>query len=303
MKLLNVEKLLALMTSLSLTSKIFIGIVILFSMGLLIAFQFFSFNEGVNEACATDYPNSFVARVQCIHRMDAQEKKDKAELEIKKAKQISANAARGCIAENIGRMESIVRELQAATDDNLTLMQLKPTFDNIIQKGNTPKYIEYHGEVDSAPQKTSEMLVSSTGKETLIVPASDDIKERVLVAIIAPFCETSFNLLVNVRASESGKIDSFKVWAINPPIGYHDGLHGEFSVDYEARRAAKEMEAKGKKSKLLDPCAPNITKAERLQRLSQYGVVRQESDSEYSAGGHRITFEKYYPRGALESCH
>jgi len=79
-------------------------------------------------------------------------------------------------------------------------------------------------------------------------------------------------------------------------------LLSSFSIDFEARRLAKEMESRGKKLAVLDPCAPNLSKAERLSRLAQYGVVRQESDSEYSAGGHRISFEKYYPKGALQSC-
>jgi hypothetical protein len=298
------QKLLTWGASLNLTTKLVICFTVLFNIGLLIAFQLFSFNEVVNEVCAAEYPNSFVARVQCIHRMDAQEKKDKAELELKKSKEMQSNVARGCISENIGKMESTVKALQAATDDDLTLIQLKPIFDDVM-----PKFVEYHGEVFSSPPETSKTLISSSGKvdwpqqKTSIVPADDNIKERVLVATITPLCETSFYLLVNVRASESEKIESFKVWAVNPPTGYHDGLHYEFTVDYAARRMAKDTEAKLKKSVSLDPCAPNLSKAERLSRLAQYGTVKQYSEFEYSAANHKVTFERFYPYGALASCY
>lgn len=289
MKLLNRQKLSAWITSLSLTSKLVIGFTIVFNIGLLIAFQLFSFNEVVNEVCAAQNPSSFVARVQCIHRVDAQEKKDKADLELKESQKINANAARGCIAEDIGRMESIVKELQVATDDSLTLTQLKPIFDNILQKGRV---------VESGMGKVVRTPINAS-----IVPASDDIKERVLVATIAPACDATFHLLVNVRAQENGKIDGFKVWAVNPPTGYYDGEHYEFRVDYEARRMAKEAEVKGKKSTFLDPCAPGLKKADRIARLAQYGAVRQDSEFEYSAANHKITFERYYPYGALSSCY
>jgi hypothetical protein len=267
--------------SLNLRNRLIIGFAVLLNIGLVIAFQLFSFNEQTNEACATQYPNSFIARVQCIHRMDAQEKKNKEDLELKESQRIKTNSARACIAENIGRIESVVKRLQESTDENLTLAQLKPIFNNIL--------------------KDSKAIAFSL--DSSIVPANDDIKERVLVTSIYPLCETSFNLLVNVRAAESGKIDSFKVWAINPPTGYFDGQHYEFTVDYETRRMAKEAEVKGKKSTFLDPCAPGLKKADRISRLAQYGAVRQDSEFEYSAANHRVTFERYYPYGALASCY
>ena len=39
-----------------------------------------------------------------------------------------------------------------------------------------------------------------------------------------------------------------------------------------------------------DHCAPNISKAERLKRLSKHGTVRETGLNEYSAGGRSITF-------------
>lgn len=44
------------------------------------------------------------------------------------------------------------------------------------------------------------------------------------------------------------------------------------------------------KAEGADHCAPNITKAERLKRLSRYGTVRETGLNEYSAGGRVITF-------------
>jgi len=39
-----------------------------------------------------------------------------------------------------------------------------------------------------------------------------------------------------------------------------------------------------------DHCAPNISKAERLKRLSKHGTVRETGLNEYSAGSRSITF-------------
>ena len=39
-----------------------------------------------------------------------------------------------------------------------------------------------------------------------------------------------------------------------------------------------------------DPCAPGISKSERLRRLAAFGNVRQTGQDDYSAGGHEIVF-------------
>lgn len=40
----------------------------------------------------------------------------------------------------------------------------------------------------------------------------------------------------------------------------------------------------------LDHCAPNLSKAERLRRLAQYGAVRQTGNGSYAVGYRRLTF-------------
>lgn len=40
----------------------------------------------------------------------------------------------------------------------------------------------------------------------------------------------------------------------------------------------------------LDHCAPNLSKAERLRRLAQYGAVRQTGDGSYAVGYRSLTF-------------
>jgi hypothetical protein len=51
---------------------------------------------------------------------------------------------------------------------------------------------------------------------------------------------------------------------------------------------------------VLDHCAPNISKAERLKRLAQYGAVRETGTDEYSAADHSVTFFHY--DGSLMNC-
>lgn len=50
---------------------------------------------------------------------------------------------------------------------------------------------------------------------------------------------------------------------------------------------------------ILDHCAPNISRVERLKRLAQHGTVRETGTSEYSAAGHSVHF--FYD-GSLLSC-
>lgn len=50
---------------------------------------------------------------------------------------------------------------------------------------------------------------------------------------------------------------------------------------------------------LEDPCAPDITKAERKRRLSRFGTIRQTADNSFSAGEHSIVF---YSDGTLALC-
>lgn len=51
---------------------------------------------------------------------------------------------------------------------------------------------------------------------------------------------------------------------------------------------------------VLDHCAPNISKGERLKRLAQHGLVRETGAGSYSAGVRSVTFFEY--DGSLLSC-
>ncbi len=50
----------------------------------------------------------------------------------------------------------------------------------------------------------------------------------------------------------------------------------------------------------LDHCAPNLSKAERLKRLAQYGQIRQTGSGSYTAGRRSVTFFEY--DGSLLDC-
>lgn len=50
----------------------------------------------------------------------------------------------------------------------------------------------------------------------------------------------------------------------------------------------------------LDHCAPDISKNERLERLAQYGTVRQTGENSYSASSHTVHFTMY---GSLLLCY
>jgi hypothetical protein len=41
---------------------------------------------------------------------------------------------------------------------------------------------------------------------------------------------------------------------------------------------------------VLDHCAPNLSKSERIKRLSQYGTIRETGNNSYSAGNRSLHF-------------
>jgi len=115
-------------------------------------------------------------------------------------------------------------------------------------------------------------------------------------------------------------IDGFKVLAKTIPIhdfseivnakGLPTGLSYEFSnyigVDDYSRISQLRVEwtletqipVSRASSKIVDstdsdPCAPNLSKAERLKRLANFGTLRQISDGSYEAGSHAVTFFTY----------
>ncbi len=51
---------------------------------------------------------------------------------------------------------------------------------------------------------------------------------------------------------------------------------------------------------MLDHCAPNLAKAERLKRLAQYGPLREIANGSFAAGGHSVAFFEY--DGSLLNC-
>lgn len=64
----------------------------------------------------------------------------------------------------------------------------------------------------------------------------------------------------------------------------------------EPQHAAEAQEAKS----TLDHCARNLSKAERLKRLSQHGPLREKGSGSFSAGGHSVSFFEY--DGSLLDC-
>lgn len=231
--------------------------------------------------------------------------------------------ARACIAKDIGRMETLVKQALSISNEDDTMPNLKKKIDSLLsQDGN-------------------------------IVPDDNDIKKSVLIYQIDTNCDSKFNFLINANAKESGELSWVKVWATNAPKGYLDGYHNELSKDFdlikserkidEERKAENEAYEKQKKeyekknalriaqkkeeeqkrlaeekwrlerlqsstinntqSKNMtaseDPCAMGLGMNERLSRLSRFGTVRQTSQNVYSAGGHHISFDFL---GQLSSC-
>ena len=89
---------------------------------------------------------------------------------------------------------------------------------------------------------------------------------------------------------------------MNPTVGYvmpyfnnrypEDRMFKYRFESVSAEREKRQVEAKKestKKKEFLDPCAPGIPSSVRLERLKQFGKVRQTGPNDYEAGGHEVT--------------
>lgn len=72
------------------------------------------------------------------------------------------------------------------------------------------------------------------------------------------------------------------------------------NVEPSAPPPAPAPKAVAPKPTMLDHCAPGLTRAERLQRLAQYGSVREKGLNEYSAGSRSVIFT--YSGNSILSC-
>ena len=63
---------------------------------------------------------------------------------------------------------------------------------------------------------------------------------------------------------------------------------GRLQVGWNLMTDAPETAPQAKA--MTDPCAPSLSRQERLKRLSQYGEVRETGKQNYAAGGHTVMF-------------
>jgi hypothetical protein len=226
----------------------------------------------------------------------AAEKDRLAEQEAEKAAALEKRRtakARLCISEDVTRMEALLRNIQSALHARMSLEDARATLDGIA------------------------------GSQGRVLPGKDDIHERVLIYNLRTKCDSPFQLLVNVRADQYGALKWLSVFAEDPPQGYPPGMHREFSTNFIAERAQAALAALGpppmpKRASVShrtetapaskdslgadgDPCAPNLTRTERVQRLAAFGSVRQTGEGEYEAGNHHVSF--LLNTLTLVSCH
>ena len=112
--------------------------------------------------------------------------------------------------------------------------------------------------------------------------------------------------------SKEIKISDFS--SIVGPDGKKTGLNSQFEdyIDMETYKRFTQLtvewildteapkEPTGREDPtVLDHCAPNLSKSERLKRLAQYGTVRETGNDSYSAGTRSLHF--FYD-GSLLNC-
>ena len=168
-----------------------------------------------------------------------------------------------------------------------------------------------------------------------------NIKAKMVTAEIKTKCASEFFYRVVATFNENGMLDDYRTIARNPPKGYlgrvdisrfgkpnevliipplpknayREMAISELSVNFaeEAefkKRQEHEINTKGENQLsglrlsdvFDDPCAPSLSRTERLKRLAQYGKVRELEDSEYHAGGHMVKYFSASAGGGFWEC-
>ena len=192
-----------------------------------------------------------------------QEKQAEAKIIEEKEKE---KRARFCIANDIPRLESVLKTIQSTVKSGMSLEEAKVAVDKI------------------------------SGLDGHIIPPTGDIKERVLIYSMSTPCDSPFYFLVNVRAGQDGALRWLHVLAKNPPAGYAEGIHTDFSSEFEQSRVWNSLElgaptsTESRPKTYADPCAADLSRDERLKRLAAFGKVRQTGERDYLAGGHAVSF-------------
>lgn len=239
-------------------------------------------DEDIEKTCKTIFPSL----VQTFERHNCV-KSSKKDRKIAEAKRIIEESSRPCLAKEIPELENELKKISKAINFNDSVTGAVTKLNNLNLK--------------------PEMLVSD-----------DNIKEMIIVFSLFSSCTSDFHFLINIREGIDKKLKSFNVWALNSPRGYQSGYLDQFNVNYVQLRKSAEIE-KNKKaqqsnakndqaaanlaSALLvpnNPCAPNLTKSERLAALAKEGTVKQTSQNSFIAGRFSLSFNF---DGTLRHCY
>lgn len=222
----------------------------------------------IAEQCKSAHPtlSEIFKKNECVSIA----KKNRAEIEARNKRE---EAARPCLAKQIPIMESTIRRL---------MIDILPT-----------------DSLDSATSK----LEQATGNKSNLSPSENNIKNMVAINWLGTNCKSDFYYLINITQGEDGKLQSFKVWTDTPPRGYTNGnVNGyrpEFFVDFVSKRKLIER-PKSPAQRIQSPltrdsnshCEPNLTRAERLEKLATNGEVFYSSPTTFRAGNHGFGLNK-----------
>jgi hypothetical protein len=151
------------------------------------------------------------------------------------------------------------------------------------------------GEVEGYPEYLSHPALSSTNRTGRLVFVFLDadgfnVFEKVTTvadwnSVVDPQGE---RIGMSIQIDEYLSVDDYKRFEKMT-------MRWNLSTKFSESDPAPEVE----KPEPADHCAPRLTKAERLKRLSQYGAVRETGMGEYSVGSKVVNF---FADGSLMSC-
>ena len=222
-------------------------------------------------------------------------------------------AARECNAKEISRIEPKLKAVFSSVSAFTYISQISEIFKQLepnslevnLSEENIKSKIAI-AEIKSKCDSESKYRVVATFNESGFLDDYKTIAINPPIGYLSGFVPSNKMKLSDVLELENQETSESKQIFKQANDYYHEKVIRQFSINFVKLEQIKQnTEAEKQKKKvnpfnqfdgqLQDPCAPNLSRTERLKRLEKFGKIRELEDGEYHAGGHMV---KYFPASA-----
>lgn len=221
-------------------------------------------------------------------------------------------AARECNAVEISRIEPLLKvafnsvSQNSMVDDVMkSFRSLEPNSTQISIPENNIKSKMAIAEITTTCDSEFSYRVIATFNASGLLEDYKTIAINPPIGYLARFEPSNKMKLSEVQDFESQESSENMQIPNVPKDAYIAKVISQFSVNFPEQEQFKQrLEAEKQKKvnpfdrfdeQLQDPCAPSLSRTERLKRLEKFGKIRELEDGEYHAGSHMV---KYFPASA-----